>query len=222
MPESTENKAVKIFQKRLADLPSSQRPQVRALLLTRIGVHQEVSPQVDIHTVSKTWEQNSLILEEMVNQDPKEAIKFGIFLVNLPKHSDPEIDLYNRYLHGIGMEILINESLCQQASNYINTGKDNQKLVNNIKSFLSLDVAGWNKDRVFSEPESFNLITALILGLSLGKDSQVSTPGREIFEMAREKIKDSNTMQVVNYFKELEDTEPLHQRLMKLAQESTS
>jgi len=202
-------KVEKLFEA-VKDFSVEKQPQVRSLLLSRIATHQEAVHNTDV--ASQTWMINEKFLQEIIAQNPEEAFNFGVSLVTLSVSKDDSTEIYLSYLRGNGLNILIDEQLHDRLTQYLNKGNERVKLKKKVEEFLNLDVKGWDKKKVYSTPDSFNLLTSLILGVSLA-DSPEQSVGRAFFEKAQKQLNNSDVLKVVGYFKELPDTNTLAGKL---------
>ncbi len=203
-------KVEKLFTE-IKDFPEIQRPQIRSLLVSLIASYQEADH--DQVGAALSWTVNDKFLHETVDKDVDQAFSFAVSLATLlPKSENETYEWFRRYLIGNGLTILADDRLHSRLNQYLSEDENGKTLAASIQESLSVNVKGWDKEKIFSTPESFNCFASLVLGVSLN-DNPAGSLAKNLAEKAESRLAEASVRKLVNCFTPLPEARRLSTKL---------
>jgi hypothetical protein len=206
-------KVERIFGMLESNIKKRSMPLYRSLVVSHIASVGE--KYHDNKLVGLSWKTNTVLLREYVQKNkPNGVLLNGITLTLLKESDNSQLEWDQRWLRGNGLTLLQDAKVKKELIDVVNDERNwrGVKLIKSLNSFLSTDLEKVKDIHSLSDiPEIYSMFMTFLVCWNL-YGSEVKGCALELVENAVEKLKNPQVLNVMSYFREIEDTKDLYKK----------
>ena len=158
------------------------------------------------------WTKASEKFDQIVEKYPKDAFDISLWLTMLPESSDQRIEDVYKWMRGDGPVMLGRDELKGKLLGYLDKDKGSEDITAKLLKNITYDFSEIsNKDEASQDPNCYLSLGSILLGMHI-EDSNIEN-AEILSKAAKSRLKEGKVQEVINYYKEIPDTEWLADEL---------
>jgi hypothetical protein len=176
---------------------------LRARVAAGLENHEEGSEKLAL-SIKDAWIEASRHLDSLVNDDPRSALKLGIWLCMLPESDDPQVERMIKWIRGDGPVLLAKRKLREPLLDFLENDPNAPEFTGTLRRSICYRLSGLKKEEVFEDPRCFLAVASIYLGTQLAGEKGENARG--LFSSAKRRLKDPGVARTVRFYSSSEDT----------------